>query len=310
MSKNAKIIITFDKEIATDPNVENGSELKKISCGAGTVIYSTQYSSTYSAAKAFDEDTSDYWRPSTADVPQYIGKDFGSAITIGKIRVYLNASYSPNAYKIQGSDNGVDYNDVHSGNFVNITGWAEVTFAAATYRYWRLYITSITGSYMYIKEFEFYRQRPTYANTAGWMVRGQEYTEIPPNDDTVEIPYTVYRVTKTEDNMGLILWLDFDHRMKYPQGTISIQYNASTGGNIRSTDGGKLANFIQTFSPTDITPPEFNPNDLERVEITNVSLTTNLILITYSESANQPQGNTELTTASIISMVLTHVNDL
>ncbi len=305
----AKIVITFDKAIATDPDVVNGSELRTVRETGGTPFCSTNYSGQ-TAALAFDGDIATYWRPSTAAVPQYIGKDFGVAKTIGKARVYLNTSYMPNAYKIQGSDNGADYTDVTSGNFIQATGWVDITFTAATFRYWRLYISSLSDSTMRIYELEFYASRPTYANTAGWVVKGNEYPYIPEGQAAlVETTYTVYRVTKSGDNMAIILWLDYNHRMKYPQGTVSVQYTPATGGNIMSSDGGVLAAFMETFTPANIVPI-FNPNDIDNVEIAGITPTITLTQIYYTNTADQVQGQVELATVSVTSAVLTHIDDL
>lgn len=68
---------------------------------SGTVTYSSQYSTTYAAWKAFDDSASTYWR--TASPTEWIAYEFSSAKTIRAYTVYpTSTSYSPTAWTFEG----------------------------------------------------------------------------------------------------------------------------------------------------------------------------------------------------------------
>lgn len=296
------IKITFDKEIINDPQIITGYEvLTNKDTSSNTPFASSQYSTTYAPAKAFDADTATYWRPLTATMPTWLGTDWGTTKTFGKVRAYLN-SYKPANYQLQGSNNNVDWTDITTGTFTSTTGWQDITFTPATYRYWRLYVTTLQSSYLYIYDLEFYGARVTYDTTA-WEVMGYEPSMSPnPEGSLVPVTYKVYRVTKTEDNLSVILWLALANRLRYPQGEVAVKFS----GDLRGPGNVSVNGFAQGFTPVSI-EPLFNPHTLERVQISSVSVTANLLRVSYKDAYTTE--NVQVSSVSVTA-VLTPVSQL
>ena len=114
----------------------------------GTVSASSIESGTYVATRAVDNNESTDWRPAFG-VPQWIKYDFGAGVSwaIGKVRIkQTSATYSINAFKVQGSNNNIDWTDLYSDNYPNSTDWQTYTWEEANeYRYVRIYISSLDG---------------------------------------------------------------------------------------------------------------------------------------------------------------------
>lgn len=260
----AAIKITFDKPIVTDPEIVTGTEYYKIPVPVESVrtFISTSDYSGYPKTQAFDRDNNTYWRANTTNAGEAIGKDFGQAVTLTKIGVQMDYSSGRiNAYLIQGSDNGVDWNTVASGNFTDASGEQAVTFAATTYRYWRINGQSKFSSYYTVTELYFYGTRNTYS-VAGWTVTGSEYT-YQPEGATVAGSYTVRKVTKSEDDMSVILWLDMFDRMRDPAGLVTVAYDKLLG-NLIGPYSAQVESFSVQFTPTNIVPYS-NPNGRENL---------------------------------------------
>lgn len=297
---SAAIKITFDKEILSNPESVLGSEPVRFkSSAANTPFSSGDYSSTYSAAKAFDGSTSTYWRSASTTMPQYIGTDFGTAKTFTKARVYLD-SYKPGAYQLQGSNDNSVWTDVATGTFTSTTGWQSINFSPATFRYWRLYLTSRQSTYCYVYEIEFYEARTTY-DVSGWTVTGYEYDRIP-GGTLQPVTYDIYRITKTVDNLAVILWLDLGGRMLNPIGQVTVTFN----GYLLGPGGATVEAFSQAFTPTNI-DKMFNPNNLEKVEVASIVPTATRIRIYYSTGYASEKVEVSGITPTA---TLTHINDL
>ena len=114
----------------------------------GSVSASSIESGSYPASYAVDNNAGTSWRPHNG-VPEWIKYDFGSGTTwaIGKVRILqVSATYSINAFKIQGSNNDSDWTDLYSDNYPNSTAWQEYTWEEENdYRYIRIYVSSIDG---------------------------------------------------------------------------------------------------------------------------------------------------------------------
>jgi len=295
---SAAIQITFDKIIVTDPDVITGTEVV-ITRATYTPISSGDYSG-YPKANAFDGGIATYWRSASATMPQWIGADLGEARNVSKARFYLN-SYKPGNYEMQYSDNGTDWNTIASGTFTATTGWQEVTWAAASHRYWRLYVTSRQSSYLYIYEMQLWETRNTY-DVSGWAVTGNEPSMVL-GGQNVESTYDVHRVTKTEDNLSVILWLDLYGRMLYPQGNVTVNFT----GDLRGEGNVSVLPFEAAFAPINI-DKMFNPNDIEKVEISALTSTATLTHIYYLSGNHGPE---KVEIAAITpTATLTHIDDL
>lgn len=279
------IKITFDKAIAT----ALGSTYNMLAQSLGTIIYTSQ---SRPAAQGFDGSLGTQWEPSTA-YPQHLGKNFGSAKTIGKVAAYLGGSYKPNGYKVRASTDGTNWVDITAGNFPNVTGWQEVIFAPASYQYWCLQILSAYNTYTWVYELQFYEVIPSFP-VAGWVITGYEPSMVP-DGTLVPTTYTVKKVTKSEDNLSIIVWLKLSNRLLYPQGLITVQYIKSLGG-LAGPFSALIEDFTITFTPTNITPI-FKPNDVE-----NVSLVVSGAAVIYNITYNfvqDPEENISLSVSGL-----------
>jgi len=85
------------------------------------------------------------------DYPQWWRYDLGDGITkkITKVRVkpYSDGVSSPKDFKIQGSNDGTNFDDLYTNTFEFGDAWQEFIFTnAVSYRYYRLYLTNCYGS--------------------------------------------------------------------------------------------------------------------------------------------------------------------
>lgn len=294
------IKITFDKPIVSILDTQTGWEALGNPETGLTGRASDSYS-TYTPDKPFDGSTSTYWRTNTV-LPQWIGFDLGESKRLYKIRVY-STSYRPRAYEVSGSDNDTDWTSIISGEFTNSSVWQEVAFDGVSYRYWRLTISSgWTAGRIYIHEIQAYAERAAY-QVAGWTVTAQEYNRIP-NGELTDITYLVRRVTKSEDNLSVFLWLDLPYRMKNPDGLVTVNYSKSLG-NLAGAYSAYVDDFQLQFTPSDITPV-FNPNVVEHISA-ELYVETDLIRIYYSSY----QSDSEYIEASLsVATALIHVDDI
>lgn len=313
------IQITFDKPITSDPEIITGSEYYKpfFTEVSPLTPISSGDNSSYPKSNAFDGDSSTFWRSSSTTAPQWIGRDYSGPVTLTMVQARFEySSGRPNAFQFQGSDDGTNWYDVATGNFANASGSQQVTFASTTYRYWRLYFTSKYSSYFTCSELEFYNTRNTYSS-AGWTVTGLVYPFIPGGAPTNHT-FTVHKVTKSEDNLSVILWLDVADRMRNLAGPITVSYNQLLG-NLRGAYDSVVASFSLEFEPGNITPLN-NPHDEEHLSVL-ANLTVSVMEVTYryipAESdtflvpdLDNPYMDENLSVLAILSVVVTKVGEL
>jgi len=295
----AAIRITFDLEIMTDPDIILGVEISPNKLAVLSPLSSGDYAGQ-GKALAFDGDTATYWRSLSATMPQWIGADFGEDRKIGQVRVYVS-SYAPNGYSVQGSADGETWSTVFSGSFTSSVGWKTQSFTPATYRYWRLYVTSLHSSHLRIYELEFYPMRPTY-KVAGWSVSALQYNYVPGGSLSTE-QYTVKRVTRTEDHMAVILWLDVRDRMRMPVGDVTVSYQKLLGG-LKGPQGARVEDFSLAFSPQNIVPT-FHPNHQTRIQA-NLGLSSELLAVNYIPTRTDAHVSVSL----VVDTDLIHIDDL
>ena len=102
-------------------------------------IESSEYSATYTASKAFDDNDSTYWRPSGITTDEYVGVDFGSGRTIGLITFKSGAGYCVAAFLFQGSNDGSSWSTLYSGTASNVADVQYFKIENTTaYRYYRI----------------------------------------------------------------------------------------------------------------------------------------------------------------------------
>lgn len=260
---SAAIKVDFDKPIQ-DPEIITGTEYyvpRPLSETFSLVPISSGDYSGYPKTNAYDLTGTLFWMSLTSTMPVWIGRDFGTPVTLTKVRVQVGPLYRPNAYILQGSVDGTTWVDVTTGNFTDSTGWKDITFASTTYRYWRVYVTSMyTVGRLYIYEMEFYNTRNTY-QTAGWRVEAVE-KDMVPGGVSINKSYSVYKITRSEDHMSAIVWLDLYGRIKYPEDSISLEFT----GSLLGENGSGIAPFTNVFTPS-IIPKIFNPHDAENINL-------------------------------------------
>lgn len=189
MDYSSTILITFDRPIVVNPEIIIGTEEFTVPCVAVPVYSDSAHYSSYTPDRAFDGALDTQWLNNVAR-PGWICKDFGGVVTISKLRMYLNTQ-KPGNFQIQGSLNGTTWVDAYSGSCSATVGWQEFTFTPASYRYWRIYVTTVQTTEIWIYEIEFKHSRPTY-QVSGWSVSAEEYPTI---EDSV-LTLTNYNIAK------------------------------------------------------------------------------------------------------------------
>lgn len=298
------IKLTFDRAIVNSPETILGTEYYRPAEETMLVALSSgYYNSSYVPSKAFDGDTGSFWRSSSTSAPQWIGKDFGKDVTLTKIIARFEySSGRPNAYQLQGSVDGVNWVDVATGNFANASGEQPVTFSPVMYRYWRLYFTSKHSSYYTCSELSFWNTRNTY-KTDAWRVYADEpaYT---PDGPGVQNEYTVRRVTKSENNLSLFLWLSLSDRMLYPLGQVNVEYIKAIG-NLRSSDYGRIDDFAVSFSASNLTILP-KPRAVDYLTMSPAAQITSVAVIRSSYKSSIE--NIQLVPSAVVLPI--HINDL
>ena len=296
----AAIKITFDLPIITELPVVIGVEDFAPRHGPGAALLASGSDINYPLALAFDGSVSTYWRAASINAGQWIGKNFGRAVTLTKVGVRMDyASGRINAYKIQGSTDGTIWVDVAAGNFLNASGMQYVTFTAATYQYWRVRGESKFSTYYSVTELTFYGTRIAY-DVTGWSATGYEPSRSP-EGSLIPTTYVIRKITKTDDDYAVILWLDLRGRLKHPQGLVTIAFNGSLAG----PGNAMVAPFTLTFTPANIAPV-FNPNGPERIGL-DVTFTAELKQVFYEYYQN---GAENISLAAAVTATLIHINDL
>lgn len=97
-------------------------------CSGGSAVYSSQYSPSFLAANAFDDNDATSWAtaPGAGAADSYIGYSFAAAVDVGAFRITARPesggeAQTPTSFKLQYSDDGSAWTDVES---YTSTGWA------------------------------------------------------------------------------------------------------------------------------------------------------------------------------------------
>lgn len=137
----------------------------------------------------------------------------------------------------------------------------------------------VTGTESYVSVIDgTTKTRNTY-DVTGWLVTGYEPT-MSPGGELVLTTYDILKITKTEDDLSIILWLDPRQSMMHPQGNISIQFN----GTLLGVGNTPVASFLTAFKPANVVPL-FKPNDPEYITI-SAGATVTVFEVTYLTAQN------------------------
>ena len=280
----------------------------QLTSGDFTLTASSVYNSTYAVAKAIDGSTSTHWMTAYLPSSAWLKADFGRAIQITKVRSYYGYTNGrPNAYILQGSNDNSTWDDVSAGNFSNQSTWQEFMVAdGGSYRYWRMLYTSRYGGYYSCSEIIFYHTE-TIPIVDGWEVVGQE-PDMSPDGVVSAHTYQLMRVTKTDNDYAIVLWLKIKDRMKHPQGEVVVNFT----GSLQGPGGAFVAPFTLSFVPQNITPI-FNPHDPAYISAVDASIVSAIrLLITHSsaEDESDDMHYLTLTDASIANAIRTHIDDI
>lgn len=253
-AEGRKIAVKFTLPInplVLTPTIVIGNDY---STPSGTVTYSNQYSTTYSAIKAFDNNTSTYWQ-TRATLPQWNMIELAEAKQIAGFRLYSGTSYRPNSVDLYGSNDGTNFDLISQTTNANATGWKENTFdATIPYKFYKWVVNSThTAGRVYIYEFQllFATTTTRSGNEEAFTITGQEYQWLNGPDHNGELisknyPVLLAQTHPTEPNSILLDVAEFRNVV----GGITISYNQEFG--TLAGAGGVVASFTETFIPTDL----------------------------------------------------------
>ncbi len=261
-SDGLKIGIRFTEDLIGDYATPEGGyeELKYDNSSIKSIAYSNQYSSTYSASKAFDDSTSTYWR--TDSLPVWIQIELNNPIALTKFRWYIgNSTYYPKGFILEGSDNGIDFIPVFIGTSSSGTGWKDFILSnSAKYLFYRWTVTSRNSSCIYIYEFELFYKN--FINESAFSITGQEYKYV--HGNLIDKVYVIEKIEPhPTEPKSILITLDWWNRFNNVEDKIKVLYDASKGS--LTGAGGAVESFEIEFTPQDLiqTP---NPNEEETIK--------------------------------------------
>lgn len=142
-------------------------------------------------------------------------------------------------------------------------------------------------------------------SVVGWVVSALEPDMSP--DGTLSLKqYTISKITKTDGDFAIIIWLTLTDRLKYPIGDVTVSF----AGSLTGPAGSVVEPFEISFTPTQ--PAKiFNPNEILFLQLDLAEIVqADVHKIMYASAQTIEDILTELATAEIVSMVLTHIDDL
>ena len=279
-SDGLKIGIRFTEDLVGDyATPESGyEELKYDNSSIKSIAYSNQYSSTYSASKAFDDSTSTYWR--TDSLPVWIQIELNNPIALTKFRWYIgNSMYYPKDFILEGGNNGIDFIPIFIGISSSGTGWKDFILSnSAKYLFYRWTITSRNSSYIYIYEFELFYKN--FINESAFSITGQEYKYV--HGNLIDKVYVIEKIEPhPTEPKSILITIDWWSRFNNAEDKIKVLYDASKGS--LTGTGGAVESFEIEFTPQDLiqTP---NPNEEELIKAYPYEIVLNLNELDFEKS--------------------------
>lgn len=194
--------------------------------------------SQYLAYAAFDQNTSTEFHSEANSGPWWFSYDFGSGNSkvINKYLCTTSNAAVPSAWSFQGSNNNSDWTTLHSQSTSMGTTNTEYTFSftnSTAYRYFRLYVTSSSSSYIRCKELKLIAATtttatPTYTKTTfnhdteyvalDLRTNGWEASTNDPTDGYVVLD--VEPVDSITNNTDIKTYISRDNGSNYEQVTL------------------------------------------------------------------------------------------
>lgn len=233
----------------------------------GIATASSQYSSSYSASKVFDGSTGSQWYTRN-DVVQWIQIQLDAPEWIFGFRWYVGSLYRPGSFVLEGSFDGLEWDNLMENTSPNETGWHEFKLNSPRYySYFRWNITSkYSSSGLYIYEIELLEAT---GNDAAFIVTGEEYQYV--NGPLIPMTYKVLSVERHpdyRDDQHLLLTMHPQGRFNNVIGSLSVEYLQSIG--MLRGRGGPVDGFVKTFIPTELASKP-NPVIQESIETKAIS---------------------------------------
>ena len=186
----------------------------------------------------------------------------------------MGSSYRPKDFKVQGSDDGVNWIDLFTGTSEDTSGWKEYYWQYAdAYLYHRWTVTTRYSSYLYLYEIEAFVHDEKAIKVTGIQ---RDFV----GGELKEVDYAIKKIEHhpTEENTLLITLHDnYQEAFDEVEGAITIHYKGQLGNLIGY--GGALEDFTVGFDPTELISSP-NPGIEERLMV-GKNTTTILIPITY-----------------------------
>lgn len=234
----------------------------------GYYAASSNYSSYY-PSNAFDGSTSSMWYVRGYD-EQWIQVSTTRPLRFGGFRWYVPSSYGPNEFKVQGSNDGVNWVELYSGISENVNGWQEFYWEyAEAYMYHRWMVISKYSYYLRIYEIEGFIHEEKAIKITG---NQRNYV----GGELVEVDYAIKAIEQhgTEENTLLVTLHDnYQESFDEIEGPLKVEYKGRLGNLIGY--GGALEDFVVSFTPADLIA---SPNAGIEETITVVA-NTNIVLI-------------------------------
>ncbi|KKJ75453.1 hypothetical protein WH95_18610 [Kiloniella litopenaei] len=209
------------------------------SAPSGTASASSEYDASYSAWKAFDNNSTNDFVSLANDIPGWIEYDFGIATAIGGYTVTgppaANLTRAPKDFKLQGW-NGSSWVDLDTQT--NVTGWTDkqkrsyTLIGSANYAKYRLYITSLNGDvYLHINEFELLAA----GDAVNMTIQSAAFAA-----DTVPTEMDLFIWQEDIDaitlNTDLKAYVSRDNGATWTQGTLVEEFSAPVGRILSALD--------------------------------------------------------------------------
>jgi hypothetical protein len=302
-----KIAIRFTQPLIGDVlglNPPAGYKKSLLDLSGAAVTTLNQYSTSYTGAKAIDNNTSTYWRGTTA--VNWLKLQLPEAKCVTQIRLYLG-SYYIKTFTFSGSNDGSTWTQLGGEYTAASSSTAQwYTFEIdnkVPYLYYRMDTLTTYSSRVYLYELELYEDAPV-GNETKFTISFDAYNYVPGG----ELSRVVREASSIEVVDAHTIVLNFapgnTNSIQRAVGDIAVAYNGS--GTLMGQGGPVLA-FEHTFTPEGLDPKN-DPNNVEHVEVTSIDLYADFITVYYRDFQN---AHEHIAITSIeFECALIHVDDI